>query len=59
MKFKDYVDKPREKIMEMGVEVLSKVELLSVLLENGYKGVNVLELSSSLLKNKLKKWVNA
>jgi len=54
MNFKDYVDKPREKLKERGVGVLSKAELLAVLLEKGYKGVNVLELANMLLKKDVK-----
>ena len=54
MNFKDYLDKPREKLKEKGLDVLSEVELLAILLESGYKGVNVIELANSLLKKDIK-----
>ena len=54
MKFKDYLDKPREKLKEKGLDVLSEVELLAILLESGFKGVNVIELANSLLKKDIK-----
>jgi DNA repair protein RadC len=36
MNFKEYIDKPREKLKEG--YVLSEVELLAIILEKGYKG---------------------
>ena len=54
MNFKDYIDKPREKLKEKGLNVLSEVELLAILLESGYKNVNVIELANNLLKKDIK-----
>lgn len=42
-------DKPREKILSCGVQSLSTVELLAVLLRTGMKGANVLEVARTLL----------
>ena len=42
-------ERPYEKSLKYGVETLSNSELLSLILRNGTKGVNVKELSSSLL----------
>ena len=43
------LDRPREKALRYGIEALSDQELLSIVLSNGYFGVSVKELSSSLL----------
>ena len=42
-------ERPYEKSLKYGVETLSNSELLSLILRNGTKGVNVKELSSSLI----------
>lgn len=42
-------ERPREKAIRYGIEKLSDVELLSLLLSSGYKGYNVNSLSASLL----------
>lgn len=43
------LDRPREKALRYGITSLSDSELLAVLLNNGYKGNNILEISTSLL----------
>jgi len=43
-------ERPRERLAQLGAGVLSDVELLAILLRTGYKGVNVIELSASLLE---------
>ena len=43
------VDRPREKALRYGIDSLSDVELVALLLNNGYKGYNILEISTSLL----------
>lgn len=52
MKIKDLpkVDRPREKLEKYGAGKLSSSELLAILLRTGSKGVNVVELSNSILK---------
>ena len=52
MKIKDMpvLDRPRERMLNTGVNVLSNEELLSILLKSGNKNVNVKELSLMLLK---------
>jgi DNA repair protein RadC len=52
MKIKDWprVERPREKLEKYGPERLSNSELLAILLGTGVKGMNVVELSSRLLK---------
>jgi len=52
MKIKDLpkVDRPREKLEKYGPERLSDSELLAILLRTGSEGVNVVELSSKILK---------
>jgi len=52
MKIKDLprVDRPREKLEKYGPDKLSNAELLAVLLGNGTKGVNVLELAHKILR---------
>ena len=42
-------ERPYEKSLKYGVETLSNSELLSLILRNGTKGINVKELSSSLI----------
>ena len=44
------VDRPREKLEKYGPGKLSSSELLVILLRTGSKGVNVVELSNSILK---------
>ncbi len=43
-------ERPREKLMKYGSGVLSNAELLAIILRNGTKRENVLELSKNLLK---------
>ena len=43
------LDRPREKALRYGITSLSDSELLALLLNNGYKGNNILEISTSLL----------
>ena len=52
MKIKDLpkIDRPREKLEKYGPERLSDSELLAILLRTGIEGVNVVELSSKILK---------
>ncbi len=52
MKIKDLpkIDRPREKLEKYGPERLSNSELLAILLGTGSKGINVVELSSKILK---------
>lgn len=52
MKIKDLpkVDRPREKLEKYGPERLSDSELLAILLRTGNKGINVVELSSKILR---------
>lgn len=52
MKIKDLpkVDRPREKLEKYGPERLSDSELLAILLRTGSEGINVVELSSKILK---------
>ncbi|MEY3470738.1 MAG: hypothetical protein RLZZ223_88 [Candidatus Parcubacteria bacterium] len=42
---------PREKLIDLGSQNLSLEELLSIILVTGYKGENVIELSSRILKD--------
>ena len=42
-------DRPREKALRYGISSLSDIELLSLLLDKGYRGSNILEISTSLL----------
>ena len=44
----DY-EKPREKAKELGIERLSNIELLAILIRTGTKGKNVLETSKEIL----------
>ncbi len=52
MKIKDLpkVDRPREKLEKYGAGKLSNSELLAILLRTGSEGVNVVELSNTILK---------
>ncbi len=43
-------ERPRERLLEVGAENLSNVELLSILLKSGVKNKNVRELAIELLK---------
>ena len=43
------LDRPREKANRYGIETLSDIELLSILLACGYTGVNAIEISSTIL----------
>ena len=42
-------DRPREKALRYGINSLSDSELLSLLLNKGYRGFNILEMSTTLL----------
>ncbi len=52
MRIKDIpkIDRPREKLEKYGPERLSDSELLAILLRNGSEGINVVELSSKILR---------
>lgn len=43
-------DRPQEKLVARGVETLSDVELLAILLGSGLRGVNALELATKALR---------
>ena len=43
------LERPREKASRYGIDTLSDVELLSIILASGYQGSNVLEISSYLI----------
>ena len=43
--------KPREKLIKYGPDVLRNSELLSIVLNTGYKGLNVIELSERIIKD--------
>lgn len=43
--------KPREKLIKYGPDVLRNSELLSIILNTGYKGLNVIELSERIIKD--------
>lgn len=43
-------DRPREKLVAKGAENLKDSELLAILLRTGSEGINVVELSSKILK---------
>ncbi len=45
------LDRPREKANRYGIETLSDIELLSILLACGYAGANAIEISTKLLSN--------
>lgn len=42
-------ERPREKLLENGVESLSNIELLAVIIKNGTKGKSAIELSKEIL----------
>ena len=42
-------DRPRERLIKVGAEVLSTAELLAIVLRNGSQGENVLRLAERLL----------
>jgi DNA repair protein RadC len=44
------VEWPREKLQKYGPEKLKNAELLAIILGNGTKGLNVIELSKKILK---------
>jgi|SRR3989344_2625745 len=52
MKIKEMVaeNRPRERMFQNGVNVLSDAELLAVILQNGSKGENVIDMSNRLIK---------
>lgn len=52
------VDRPREKLLDKGVDSLSKSDLLAILLGSGIKGVNVRELANSIIKKFNKNFLN-
>lgn len=51
MKIKDMpeCEKPRERMLEYGVENLSNVDLISIILRNGVKDISVKEVASNIL----------
>lgn len=53
MKIKDIAleNRPRERLSFEGVGVLNDGELLAVLLEKGFKGENVVDLSDRIISN--------
>ena len=44
-------EKPRERMLEYGVENLSNVDLLSIILRNGIKDISVKEVAINILNN--------
>lgn len=52
MRIKDMpvTEKPRERLMHYGVENLSNIDLISIILRNGVKDMNVKEISANILK---------
>jgi DNA repair protein RadC len=44
-------EKPREKLKKFGPDFLKNHELLAIILNTGYKGLNVLELSREIIKD--------
>ncbi len=44
------VDRPREKLLKKGESALSKSDLLAILLGSGIKGINVTELSKTVIR---------
>lgn len=61
MKINDFSvnNKPRERLKNFGVKALSDAELLSIILQVGGNGFNVLELSNSLINKFGSKLFNA
>lgn len=45
------LERPREKAMHYGLASLSDIELLSLLISTGYKGISALEIATSLITN--------
>ena len=45
------MERPREKLLNLGSQSLSDAELLAIFLRTGVKGCNVVDLSRSLLKH--------
>jgi DNA repair protein RadC len=43
-------EKPREKLLQRGIDSLTDAEILAILLRTGVRGCNVIELAQSLLK---------
>ena len=43
------LDRPREKALRYGVNTLSDIELLTLLISSGYQGVNALEIATNLI----------
>ncbi|MFH1827218.1 MAG: DNA repair protein RadC [bacterium] len=54
MKIKDIYkgDRPRERLLKFGPTKLKDFELLAIVIGNGTKGKNVIELSKSILRNR-------
>lgn len=50
-KYLPFEEKPREKLIKYGPDVLRNAELLSIILNTGYKGLSVLELSNEIIKD--------
>ncbi len=44
------IDRPRERFLEKGPDVLSKSEFLSILIRSGIKGKNVKKLSEQIIR---------
>jgi len=45
------IERPREKLMKYGPDSLKNSELLAIILNTGYRGLNVLELSGMIIKD--------
>lgn len=45
------VDRPREKLLELGADRLTDAELLAILIRTGTKGKSAIELAEEILKN--------
>ena len=43
------LDRPREKALRYGIECLSDIELIALLLGSGFKGSNIIEISTALI----------
>ncbi len=50
IKMKNENEKPREKFQRLGANALSKVELLAIIIGSGIRGINVIDLSKSIIK---------
>lgn len=44
-------ERPREKAMQQGIDILSNRELIAILLRTGYKEISALELADEILQN--------